>query len=386
MYKKTEDKIQSLTIDFLRFPMAIAVIFIHMGPKVINLVDSDIDILSIKGLYNISGIMFSHVFSHISVPMFFLISGFLFFYNFNNERGYKNKLKSRISTLLIPYLLWNILPWLLYVLAIIFRNCLIGNSFSNLISFIETYNFNILYACHEWGESRVNWLGNNLLMTGPYNLPLWFLRDLIFMVILTPLINFLINKCKIWYIFFLLLAYVSRIWILIPGFHITACFFFSLGSYFAINQINIISFVRKYKMFAVISFLILLCLTVIYDGNNTFIGENIYPFFIITGVFAVFYITSNLIEKFDLKPNKLLISSCFFIYAFHGVVFPVINGSPLSFIEKIVHFIVPGESDIETLICYYITPFITAFLCIVLMLAIKKIFPRLAKVLTGNRS
>ena len=34
------------------------------------------------GIYNVTGILFSHVLTHIAVPTFYFISGFLFFINF----------------------------------------------------------------------------------------------------------------------------------------------------------------------------------------------------------------------------------------------------------------------------------------------------------------
>ena len=72
----------SSTIDLLRFPLAIMVIFTHMNPHVINLIDADFSLFSGHGIYNIVGIVGSHVLTHIAVPTFFLISGFLFFNNF----------------------------------------------------------------------------------------------------------------------------------------------------------------------------------------------------------------------------------------------------------------------------------------------------------------
>lgn len=78
MKKYSDDYILSTTIDVLRFPLAIAVIFIHMGPLVTNIIDADFNLLSFKGLYNIIGITFSHVIAHITVPCFFYIRLSLF--------------------------------------------------------------------------------------------------------------------------------------------------------------------------------------------------------------------------------------------------------------------------------------------------------------------
>lgn len=74
-------KLQSATIDLLRFPMAVAVVMIHMTPRVVPLGEADFPLLSADGLYNVVAMGISHVLARIAVPVFFLISGLLFFLN-----------------------------------------------------------------------------------------------------------------------------------------------------------------------------------------------------------------------------------------------------------------------------------------------------------------
>lgn len=377
---------QSAIIDLLRFPLAIMVVFIHMNPNVINLIEADFSLLSGHGVYNVIGIVLSHVLTHIAVPTFYLISGFLFFINFQewSWEGYRKKMKSRVKTLLIPYILWNITPIILTILLIFGGVILKGNPVENIHLYISNISWHIFYDCHEWGTTRVNWLGEHLRMTGPYDLPLWFLRDLIVVSTLTPLIYYAIKKLKWYIIAMLFVAYISRIWTLLPGFHITAFFYFTTGAYLALNKVNIIQFVNKYKHFLIPTSAILLILSTIFDGANTVIGQNIYPFFICTGVFAAFLLASICIRRYHIQPNKLLVSSCFFIYAIHGISFPII-GSPLSYTNMIVHRIIPGNTGIEDGICYLVCPFITAFLCILILMAARRLFPKTTLLFSGNK-
>lgn len=380
------DKKLSETIDLLRFPLAIMVIFIHSSIPVVNLLDADFPVLSGQGILNVIGIVMSHILTHIAVPTFFLISGFLFFVNFQDWswNGYKKKMQSRVKTLLIPYLSWNTLVLVFVVIGLLGSAMHHHTSLDKLQEFLLNNNWHVYYDCHEWGTERINWLGQHLRMTGPIDLPLWFLRDLIFVSILSPVIYFAVRKLKILALAILFLAYISRVWTLIPGFHITAFFFYTLGAYIALNKKNIIDFVTKYRWGIIPSYILLLIVTTIYNGVNTTIGQNIYPFFIITGVFTAFYIASVCVIKWNLKPNKLLVSSCFFIYAAHAVGVPGI-GSSISISRKIIHLIIPGSTLLEDAICYLATPFMAAGICILVLMIGRRLFPKLTLLFSGNK-
>lgn len=260
-----------------------------------------------------------------------------------------------------------------------------GYAANQLVSqLLSKTDWHLFYDYHEWGTSRVNWIGQNLRMTGPYNLPLWFLRDLIVVSILTPFIYYVVRKLKLKIVVLLFFAYISRIWTLVPGLNITACFFFVTGAFFALNSINIVKFSNKYKLIFVPVSLILLIITIVFDGANTVIGQNVYPLFVCSGVFTAFYVASSCIQRFNIRPNKVLVSSCFFLYAFHGADLPII-GSPLSFVTKYMHNIIPGSSGIEEVICYLASPLVTAILLVLLLLAFRRILPKTALLFSGNK-
>lgn len=93
----------SKTISFLRFPLIILVVFIHVprlpgGGEIYSYVTT---LLSVKV-------------ASIAVPCFFLISGLLFFDTSFNFKKYILKLRKRIVTLLIPYILWNAFFFIYY--------------------------------------------------------------------------------------------------------------------------------------------------------------------------------------------------------------------------------------------------------------------------------
>ena len=54
-------------------------------------------------------------FTQYAVPLYFIISGALFFRDYE-DKNYLSKIKKRIRTLLIPYLIWNVI-WMLFDIA-----------------------------------------------------------------------------------------------------------------------------------------------------------------------------------------------------------------------------------------------------------------------------
>lgn len=101
---KLDEELQSKVLDWLRFPMIVLVVYIHYWGE-------SIPESSVIGstIYNSIRIFMCHVISRAAVPTFFLISGYYFFYKIKDFTfdTYKDKLKKRIKTILIPYLLWN---------------------------------------------------------------------------------------------------------------------------------------------------------------------------------------------------------------------------------------------------------------------------------------
>lgn len=96
----------SKKIDELRFPMAVMVVAIHSyividGWSYTNIVNQGIG----SNVAHFFMIAIAHVLAHVAVPTFFLISGYLFFNNFEDGGGkiWKKKIRSRVYSLFVPY-------------------------------------------------------------------------------------------------------------------------------------------------------------------------------------------------------------------------------------------------------------------------------------------
>lgn len=346
--------IQSKTINWLRFPLIVLVVYIHNYGAVYNF-SPNIGWTNITSVdvYEIIRILFSKVISHLAVPCFFFISGYLFFYNINvfSKKTYISKLKKRLFTLLIPYLLWNII-------AIIFDFCDFYSKHNILDSITHTIN-NLWY-----------------FFTNPLDYPLWYVRNLMILSALSPIYFYLFKRKTLLFVglFIVILLVFGH------STNINSIVFFGLGAYLSINKLNIISTFRSIKLPMYIIAFITMCLCVYFNSKYTDIGKRIYPLFLLSGIISVFNLASICIEKEIIKEKKLLTSSVFFIYAIH-VLLPI---SWTNAYFQQAFSLCEGNYGLCTVI-YLIQPLLKTALCIALFLLMKMIVPKAVYLLSGSR-
>ena len=187
-----KEKISSLTsstISALRFPLTVGVVFIHFNVLSDN--------LAVRGTGNAEHFptwlvcmfnLFSEVLPRIAVPLFFIISGYLFFRSGFMIRTYTDKLRRRVRTLLVPYILWN----LLYLIRTAFRDI---PAFSGLSHDTAQANWSLsaVLACF-WDNSRGVFPVPASSYIYPQDFPLWYVRDLMLVVVLAPVFYWMLKK------------------------------------------------------------------------------------------------------------------------------------------------------------------------------------------------
>ena len=146
--------------------------------------------------------------TEVCVPLFFVLSGFLYFRNTPPQPGvgfFWGKLRSRLFSLLLPYLIANALAFAVY------------------------------WAAHRWAPQLMSgFLGENwknpifVFWTGPVNLSLWFIRDLLIAVLFAPLTWLLVRYTRIWGV--LALAVVCHVWGMRPWYNL----YFVIGAWLAL--------------------------------------------------------------------------------------------------------------------------------------------------------
>ena len=373
----------SKTIRLLRFPLAVAVVFAHeisrreTGGQILQ-----IDWLNFSGmeLYNCIRILISNVIVLGARPCFFIISGFLFFKNITiwKNRFYIDKIKRRFTTLIIPYLLWILIPVTLKAIYFFF---LFDGSFELFKSeLLENGILKIFWDYHDFGTSCNNIFGTPVYSYFPYNPPLWFLRDLIMLTFLAPLVYFFIKYSKIAGIIVLGICYYTQVWIYISGFSIDAFFFFSLGAYFSINNKNMMLELQKSKLLWLFIAIITMFLSLYFAGSNNY--DFFRRIYIIAGSITAINIATVIVKRdnkiWDTPLITFLSKTSFFIFAAHTV-------GLMRLSNHITNIILKWDNLFFLIIRYFTAPLICVSLCIALYYIASKTFPKLLKILTGSR-
>ena len=335
----------SKTIANLRFPLMLGVVFIHsrvIEPEEAARQGLDIVAFIIK--------LISFQLAAPCVPLFFFISGYLFFAKFGdkfNLLDYKIQLKKRVQTLLIPYIFWNVVVLGYFAFLHKFASSTIDSNFNNV------YEFSIV----ELIRSFYDFPGGQ-----PICYQFWFLRDLFLGIIISPLI-FLVMRWGRWVLMILLVVlHISPIEI--P--HQAMLIFFSLGAGFSIHRYD---FVLVAKRLVVPSALLFVGLSIWGALRLESIGGGLG---VITGSIVFVWLASKV------KPiNKKLSESGFFVYAFHG--FPIVV-----MIKMMVNFIQPNGT-LMWLTCYFGCFLTITILSVSLYFVIKKYFPNFTRIITGGR-
>lgn len=309
----------------LRFPMIVLVTFAHSYGGV----EEGFSLLTSEwNTYEFLRLLISQILVKVAMPVFFIMSGYLFFANVDvwNFKVYKTKIWRRIKSLLIPYLIWN------FLMAIK----------------LKTFSWSMFWAYWEPAGVQIDWFGQEQLMTAPANMPLWFLRDLMVVSLLTPIIYILMRMLGLWLMGFLAILYLSGVYAFIPGLSAYAVYFFTFGAFLSIYKINLIASLKCVEIPAyVLSVLFAISMLLTY---NTPVFSSLMLCFRLTGAIAVFCIASRILSSTDRRLPSVVCDSSYFIYLAHYVFF-------FSFIDT-AFFALFGTSIQALSIHYLICPLI----------------------------
>lgn len=341
----------SYAITWLRFPLIFLIILLHCYS--VQRLEGCHEIY-FKVLYP-----FSLWLGETGVPGFFFISGFLFFLS---KKSYPAKLENRVHTLLIPYLLWNLILLMLYLIAwaIGYPQDINGRNLTD-------YTF-IDYLRLFWDRGSFD--NGNFV---PLLCPLWYIRNLLIMSILSPLICYIIRYARE---AFLMVAITWWMMSYHNAFIPQTILFFSLGAYFSIFEINPLQTVLNYKR----TFLILFAIFAFFDiiSHITYatpINLQIHRLSLLFNIPVLLLLADWCIQHG--YNSKLLPNAAFIVFCVH---YPIVVT-----LRKICIALFADASDVIHILLYIVCIIVTTIISINVYLLMDRFLPSTKRILSGNR-
>lgn len=376
MIRTNEDSILSQVITALRFPLIVLVLFVHSNFKGVSFAwDNALKAsfsLSIGNINLSLGTFIDFIsgsLAPLANPFVFFISGLLFFHCRQFTRKvYINKIRHRLQSLLIPYILWNLLFLLIIAIGSSLRpgwTAIIDKPLSN---------FTIKdYLLIFWDTSLIGQKGG---LATPIDIPLWFVRNLMVLSLASPLIYRTIHFLSRWHkrlalymllIFLYAIHYLPDQW---EGWG-QSLLFFSLGATFTILKWDVTKLFKPYGIYGII-------------GACLFYWAQLANLMYAALIVTIISLTTYIIERRQqqgltskLIPN-ILTDSSFFIYAAHTLPQGIILWS-----LKLEWLPITGATSV--LIVYFLSPVILTTVCLLSFILLRRISPISLYFLTGGR-
>jgi peptidoglycan/LPS O-acetylase OafA/YrhL len=353
MMKKNNNFSLSLSaaITWLRFPLIFFIILLHCY--------SVVRINGTGSSYFHTVYPFALWLGETGVPGFFFISGYLFFLS---KKSYGQKLKTRVHTLLIPYLLWNGALLALYLIAY-------AAGYPQDINHKNIAEYGIIdYIRLFW--DRGDFSDGNFV---PLLCPFWYIRNLLIMSILSPLLCYIIRYTR--EVFLLIVA----AWWLTTyhnAFIPQTILFFSLGAYFSILEINPLEIAaKKYKWVIVLTVLTAIADIGSHSAFSTPISLQLHRMALIMNIPALLLLADWCMQRgfhHQLFPN-----AAFIVFAVH---YPIVV-----VLRKLCAAKFTSASDVTHVFLYFACIIIATALSLFFYALLEKCFPKLKNILSGNR-
>ena len=288
----------------------------------------------------------------VANSLFFTISGYLFARNINSLGEVFQKQRKRIRTLLLPYILWNLIFVGWYVILEYTPGVSHFNNSSGILN-------------HFLGHSVWGCLNNVFLVPAAFQL--WFLRDLLGMLMLAPLLYYL-AKNHVFLTVFLALG-MTFVW--------GSVTYFWLGLLFGAQRWDIENYPRHF-IYVLLAFLL-------YLGHAVYIGLGYESTRLVgmlvnlLGIFLVWTLYDVLARGRCLANSgiwKYICGYSFFIYCFHEPAFNII---------KKLALVIFGVSEPVLILFYFVNPWLMVFMAIGVAKLMQRWVPRVYTILTGGR-
>lgn len=301
----------------------------------------------------------------IAVPMFYAISGYLFFLKMPcGIRSIGGKLKKRVRTLLVPYIIANVLTFCFYIAL---------NFISILSSTVNSVvNFKV-FSIIKQGLCPTLEL---LFVNPPIAFQMWFIRDLMLVMLFSPIIYLVLKVfCKINFHFIAILLFLA-LYVTVDNHLITAITWFAMGGILCMqSNINIgRHFPSVYGISTVTILISLIVFTTYFKEIPTWVTRMI-PVVGVPAMWLCFDIIIKHKNTVNSWIDRKIYPYTFFIYMTHEPLLNIFKKLPLLIAQNQCVFI----------ICYLLIPILYVVLACIAGQWLSKHFHYCYSIYTGGR-
>ena len=351
----------SRRIELLRFPLIVGVVFIHSFSVYMVMAGIPHGVKEPGWVSFLVRNLLSEGICRIPVPMLFATSGYLFFWGMDfRTQGlqaiFLKKWKSRLRTLVLPFLLWNA-----FVLVLIL--CVQHTRWAFLFDVPPIVGF----RPSQFANAMIGFSGM------PIAYQLWFLRNLILYAAMAPLLYWTLKLAGRAFLLTMAVLLLTYWWpFRIPD--APGLLYFCLGAWLALTRFDLLRMDRWLKWLLPV-YLVVLVVDMYFKPTHW--SGHIHNFGLLFGLPVAFILTGRLTQTRVGAWLYALAPASFFLYAAHDPL--------LMLTRKILYWTLQPTSDGLTLALYFGVPTLVISICTALYFALRRACPGFISQVTGSR-
>lgn len=325
--------------------LTLFVVFIHYSSSFV---------CNVKGSISLSIVdYFGQGITRNAVPLFFFMSGILTFIKVQNVKNVFQGIKKRIFSLGIPFVLWNTIAMLFFL----------------FIGYVSKENQDQIT-----GRTIIEGI-----LFNKYLGPFWYIKYLILLTLLSPIIYTLFKKK------YIIIPVIGLLCVL----HLLGCcswggLYYFLGGYFAINHKSIFQTGLK-KSISIVIIVVWIIFqiyrVIIYDSSMDYVSARSTTPYLVYELFSpiLMWFAFDVID-YNVLTVKKYEKHTFIVYAAHYMLIALLTADA---IESC--YFIPNENKLYTLFIFFFMPIIIYAILTEFSIILQNNISYFYKLLTGGR-
>lgn len=288
--------------------------------------------------------------NNIAVPLFMILSGYHFFSNITKPEVLVGKVKKRARSLIIPYLFWNCIGCIYFLL--IARLPYVSSLMNGAVDELNVQNIVMGVFCYK------------------YYFPFWFLARLIIFVAVSPMLYYILRNKKPGLLIIGFMAVLFVFDIGLDRYTSKSLLFYLIGGMLSIHGVDWFENRCKDNWQCVITICLIIGVMVQFLAFPRPVQKAIQILMPLVFWKAADYVDFESISI--MKYERL----SFYVYCSHILV--------LETIEKVIGKVI-GINIVGAYIDYFLAPVVTVVILILIYRILYKVFPKFTSLICGGR-